>query len=134
MLVTDESGKEVPMTRQFEALANGLGKWTFTLQADADQREAQRVCPEVLHEGMALTMTVLGPRQFVLEARKVPVGGAPAKPEPPKDPLNELTDADLKTRCAENGIKYDAKKFNRFNAMAELREKLKPKTPEEAKL
>lgn len=47
------------------------------------------------------------------------------KPKPVVTPFDALSDADLKTKAAESGVKYDAKNFDRAKVVAELAAKSK---------
>lgn len=80
-----------------------------------------------------LTYTWDGADSIVIEAKMLPSPATPGKPTAPtvepqgSDEIpDNIPEADLMTKCAENGVKYDSKKFNRAKALKELRDKLQP--------
>lgn len=109
--------------RDYAQHDNGLGKWKFTFQTDKETGEGEHVFPRELPPGYALVATWTGPR--TVEIEPVLTNPEAAKTSKPgEQSLESLSDADLMTRCAENNIKYNAKKFDRFSAITQLKDKI----------
>jgi hypothetical protein len=120
----------VTWTGQREVIAaTTAGKARFVLQSDTDSSHAERTFPASVPAGMSLGYAWEGDDALVIETRTAPIAapidtapysGAPTAPVAEQTAIEQLSDADIKTRLAEAG-KYP-KKYNRFDAINTLKQ------------
>jgi hypothetical protein len=110
--------------RDYAIHDNGLGQWKFTFQTDKETGEAEHVFPRELPPGYTLVAKWTGPRTVEIEPVLVDPVAAEKAVKSGEQSLDALSDADLMTKCAENSIKYNAKKFDRFTALTQLKDKI----------
>lgn len=118
----------IELLRTFERAPDGKGKFFFKFRAEnqADLAQVENVIPRgELPAGHHLVANWIGQWEFTLALEPDAVVVAGAKPARKGDGLDQLEDKDLMTKMAEMGLKYDAKKFHRFNGIQAIRDKLK---------
>lgn len=108
------------MIKEFKSQPSGFGQMTFTAQTDPELGEFERTFPRQIPPGHTLVAEWTGERKFVVKV--VPAADDKAAPAP-ADGFDGLSDADLQTKAAENGVVYSAKKFDRAKAISDLRTK-----------